>query len=57
MEETIESEEDFLFKQVKTKYKNAYECMLKIEKYLEMDLSAEEKLYLTIHIQRVTQIN
>lgn len=48
-------EEDFLLKQVKTKYKNAYECMLKIEKYLGKELADEEKLYLTIHIQRVTQ--
>ena len=51
----VESEDDFLLKQVKVKYKKAYECMLKIEKYLEMELSEEEKLYLTIHIQRVTQ--
>jgi beta-glucoside operon transcriptional antiterminator len=29
--------------------------MLKIEAYLEKELSDEEKLYLTIHIQRVTQ--
>jgi beta-glucoside operon transcriptional antiterminator len=49
------AEDDFLLKQVKVKYKNAYECMLKIEKYLEMELSDEEQLYLTIHIQRVTQ--
>lgn len=50
-----ESEDDFLLKQVKAKYKKAYECMLKIQKYLEMELSEEEQLYLTIHIQRVTQ--
>jgi len=55
MEENTESEDDFLFNQVKSKYKKAYECMLKIEKYLEVDLADEEKLYLTIHIQRVTQ--
>lgn len=53
--EVVEGEDDFLLKQVKTKYKKAYECMLKIEKYLEKDLSDEEQLYLTIHIQRVTQ--
>ena len=29
--------------------------MLKIEKFLEVDMSNDEKLYLTIHIQRVTQ--
>jgi beta-glucoside operon transcriptional antiterminator len=50
-----EKEEDFLLKQVKVKYSEAYDCMLKIEKYLEVKLSDEEKLYLTIHIQRVTQ--
>ncbi|EKQ55520.1 MULTISPECIES: BglG family transcription antiterminator LicT [unclassified Clostridium] len=54
--EKIEKEEDdFLLKQVKVKYKKAYECMLKVEKYLETELSDEEQLYLTIHIQRVTQ--
>ncbi|WP_368734472.1 hypothetical protein [Bifidobacterium pseudocatenulatum] len=26
-----------------------------MEKYLNVDLSDEEKLYLTLHIQRVTQ--
>ena len=53
--EEIEAEDDFLLKQVKVKYKKAYDCMLKIEKYLETELSDEEQLYLTIHIQRVTQ--
>ncbi|MDT8715969.1 PRD domain-containing protein [Clostridium sp. 19966] len=48
-------EEDFLLKQVREKYKSAYNCMLKIEKYLEKELSDEEKLYLTVHIQRITQ--
>ena len=51
----VEAEDDFLLKQVKVKYRNAYSCMLKIEAYLEKELSDEEKLYLTIHIQRVTQ--
>lgn len=53
--EIIDSEDDFLLKQVKVKYENAYKCMLKIEKYLEVELSDEEQLYLTLHIQRVTQ--
>lgn len=48
-------EDDFLLKQVKAKYKEAYNCMLKIEKYLGKTLSDEEKLYITIHIQRLTQ--
>lgn len=47
--------DNFLFKQVKSKYKQAYECVLKIEKYLGVPLSDEEKLYLTIHTYRVTQ--
>lgn len=49
-----ENEDDFLLKQVKEKYKEAYNCMLKVEKYLDTELSDEEKLYLTVHIQRVT---
>lgn len=52
----IESEnDDFLLRQVKVKYKEAYRCMLKVEKYLQIELNDEEKLYLTIHIQRITQ--
>ncbi|WP_046225370.1 BglG family transcription antiterminator LicT [Paenibacillus dauci] len=47
-------EDDFLLRQVRTKYKKAYNCMLKIEKYLSTELSDEEKLYLTIHVHRVT---
>lgn len=54
-EKMEKEEDDFLLKQVKTKYKKAYGCMLKIQKYLEKELSDEEQLYLTIHIQRVTQ--
>lgn len=48
-------EDDFLLNQVKIKYKKAYECMLKIEKHLGVELNKEEQLYLTLHIQRVTQ--
>lgn len=48
-------EDDFLLRQVKSKYKKAYNCMLKIEKYLGTELSDEEKLYLTIHVHRVSQ--
>jgi beta-glucoside operon transcriptional antiterminator len=54
-EEIEKEEDDFLLRQVKVKYKKAYECMLKIQTYLEKELSEEEQLYLTIHIQRVTQ--
>ncbi|MCW3790253.1 PRD domain-containing protein [Paenibacillus sp. LS1] len=47
--------DDFLLKQVKSKYKKAYDCMLKIEKYLHTKLSDDEQLYLTIHVHRVTE--
>lgn len=51
----VENEDDdFLLNQVKVKYKEAYNCMLKVEKYLEKELDDEEKLYLTLHIQRIT---
>lgn len=50
-----ELEDDFLLKQVKSKYKRAYGCMLKVEKYLQLELPDEEKLYLTLHIHRVTR--
>jgi beta-glucoside operon transcriptional antiterminator len=53
-EQKIETEDDFLLKQIKVKYKKAYDCMLKIQTYLNKELSEEEQLYLTIHIQRVT---
>ena len=36
-EENQGEEEDFLLNQVKVKYKKAYECMLKIEKYLGIE--------------------
>ena len=53
--ELVEDKDDFLLSQVRSKYKNAHNCMLKIEKYLNVDLTDEEKLYLTLHVQRVTQ--
>ena len=56
IEKTEKVEDDFLFAQIKKKYKRAYECMRKVAKYLEEELSDDEQLYLTIHIQRVTQI-
>lgn len=49
-----DNKDDFLLKQVKEKYSDAYRCMLKIEEYLKKELNDEEKLYLTVHIQRIT---
>lgn len=55
----IETDDDFIYKEVKKKYKGAYECVKKIEKYLVDKnirfLTKEEKAYLTIHIQKITQ--
>ena len=53
-EENLDNKDDFLLKQIKEKYKDAYKCMLKIEDYLSKELNDEEKLYLTVHIQRIT---
>lgn len=49
-----EKNEDFLLKQVREKYKDAYNCTLKIQEYLGKQLDEEEKLYLTVHIQKIT---
>lgn len=40
--QTEKAEDDFLLNQVKAKYKKAFDCMLKIELYLEEKLSEEE---------------
>ena len=53
-EENLDYKDDFLLKQVKEKYIDAYKCMLKVEDYLGQELDDEEKLYLTVHIQRIT---
>jgi len=49
--------DDDLFLMVKNKYKNSYECVGKIDEFLQnvygYKLSNEETLYLTIHIERV----
>lgn len=55
----VESDDDFIFNEVKRKYKTAFECTEKVEKYLveqhKRNLTNEEKSYLTIHIQRIMQ--
>lgn len=49
--------DDDLLEVIKIKYKNAYECVCKVTDYIfkkyNYVLSNEEKLYLTIHIERV----
>ncbi|RCW63924.1 BglG family transcription antiterminator LicT [Saliterribacillus persicus] len=55
MEDTVD---DFLYEQVQRKYRNAYACTEKINIYLKKNfnwtLSQDEKVYLTVHIHRVT---
>lgn len=52
-----QEEGDDLLEIIKVKYKNAYECVKKIKKFINEKysyaLSDEEMLYLTIHIARV----
>lgn len=53
----IGEEDDGLLDVIKVKYKNAYECVEKITSFISEKygyvLSNEEKLYLTIHIEKV----
>lgn len=57
-QEKSASGDNFLYDQVKEKYPTAFECMNRINHYLENEyesaMTIEEKVYLTIHIQRVT---
>ncbi|MFD3257868.1 BglG family transcription antiterminator LicT [Paenibacillus lentus] len=59
--ESHNSGEDFLYNQVKKTYTKAFECAGKINDYLQntygQSLSKDEYVYLTIHIQRVTERN
>lgn len=56
IEDTID---EFFHEQVKMKYAEAYECTLKIEHYIKNELNwkllKDEKVYLTVHIHRVTK--
>ncbi|PSA95306.1 transcription antiterminator LicT [Bacillus atrophaeus] len=55
----MESSDDFLFETVKKKYHRAYKCTEKIKQYIQKEydheLTSEELLYLTIHIERVVK--
>lgn len=54
-----ESGDSFLFDQVKGKYEEAFKCSEKIANYLykvhQWNISNDEKVYLTLHIHRVTK--
>jgi len=56
--EVHESGEDFLYEQVRKSYAKAFDCVRKIDEYLQstyqQSLSKDEYVYLTIHIQRIT---
>ena len=57
--ETINEEDSNLCELMKKKYKEAYECVYKIEKYINKefnhDLTEEERMYLAVHINRITK--
>ncbi len=54
-----ETDDDFLYEQVKRKYTNAFQCMQRVVSYLHQSfdsaISKDEQVYLTIHIHRVTE--
>ena len=54
---SYENNEDNLLEIVKLKYKNAYNCIEKINEFIQKkynyNLTDEEKLYLTIHVEKV----
>ncbi|WP_242852299.1 BglG family transcription antiterminator LicT [Clostridium butyricum] len=56
---TINEEDSNLCELMKKKYKEAYECVYKIEKYINKefnhDLTEEERMYLAVHINRITK--
>jgi beta-glucoside operon transcriptional antiterminator len=53
----MQSDDDFLFEAVKNKHKDAFACTEKINDYVkrkfDYELTNDEKLYLTVHIERV----
>lgn len=52
------TQDSYLFNQVRKKYPDAFECVVKIKKYLKnrlnVELSEEEQLYFMLHTQRLT---
>lgn len=57
----IREEDSNLCEMMKKRYKEAYECVYKIEKYINKEfnhnLTEEERMYLAVHINRVTKQN
>lgn len=57
----IEDDDNNLCEIMKVKYKSAYDCVGKIEKYIQKEfnheLTEDEKMYLAVHINRITKQN
>lgn len=58
-ERMADSEDNFLYEQLKRKYPESFQCSQKIKIYLvksyNWSISKDEEMYLTLHIQRVTK--
>ena len=56
----FKNHDEFLYELIKEKHPDSFECTKKIETYIKKEygyqLSNEEKLYLTIHIERVMNL-
>lgn len=56
---SYENEQDDILDTIKVRYQDGYGCVMKIKEFLleqyHYDLSNEEQLYLTIHIQKIVQ--
>lgn len=59
--QTASSGDVQLFDVVKDKYKQSFECVQRICQYLQIEygykINDEEKMYLTIHIERIRELN
>lgn len=57
-EKSDDAHDNFLYEQVKQKYTNAFQCTERIATYIaknyKWDISNDEKVYLTLHIHRIT---
>ena len=58
-DERLDSNDDFLFNQIKDKYPEAYDCTCKINKYIKLKfnktITKDEMLYCMVHINRVCE--
>ncbi|WP_416151685.1 BglG family transcription antiterminator LicT [Salipaludibacillus sp. HK11] len=57
-ERVVDTNDNFLYEQLIQKYSEAFQCSIKIKTYLDKSynwsISKDEEMYLTLHIQRVT---